>query len=151
MVWIQSTVERTTTVRATKAAILDVVMDVPRSGRWFPGIDAIRPEGDDVFDWTLATRRTLGTSFTGQYRTKYTRHGDEAASWESLGGNMSVKGRWQLSGIDGHVFVRLTVTTELDAPVPKILKKPAELFARKEAGDGLAEQLKRLKTEMERA
>lgn len=143
VVWIETTVERERTMRADKAAVLDLIMDVPTSGRFFPGVDGIEPAGEDRYKWLLTERRTLNSSFRGEYVAQYTRSGDEVR-WESVEGNMSVKGVWRVTGPDGAVRVHVRVTSSLDAPVPRILKKPASLFAEMESKNGLDKQLAKI-------
>lgn len=149
MVWIQASAERSRTVRADKETVLALLLDVCTSGPFFPGVDAIEDLGEGQFRWTLATRRTLGSSFTGCYIAKYEREGD-AVNWSTVEGNMTVKGRWTVSGPDGHLRLSVAVTSELDAPVPKILKKPAVLFAELESKNGLDKQLDKIEQHLSR-
>lgn len=143
MVWIESTVERSRTMRASKEAVLALIWDVPTSGPYFPGVDGIEPLGDDLYKWLLTERRTLNATFRGEYTAKYTRSGDQI-HWETTEGNVQIKGVWTVSGPDGAVKVTVKVTNGLDAPVPRILKKPAGLFAELEAKNGLEKQLEKI-------
>lgn len=136
-------------MRADKEAVLSFLMDVPASGPLFPGVDAIEPLGEDRYKWLLAERRTLNSSFRGEYTTKYTRTSDEVR-WETLEGNVQIKGVWRVSGPDGAVRVTVKVTNGLDAPVPRILKKPASLFAEMEAKNGLDKQLEKIEARLRR-
>ncbi len=147
---IQASAERSRTVRADKESVLALLLDVSTSGPFFPGVDGIEDPGDGQFRWTLATRRTLGSSFTGRYIAKYERTGDEV-HWSTVEGNMKVKGRWKVSGPEGMLKLSVAVTSELDAPVPKILKRPAVLFAEMESKSGLDKQLEKIDLHLSRA
>lgn len=144
VVWIEASARVELTVYGTKTEVRTLINDVPQSGRWFPGVDRIDDQGNRTYHWQLAERRTLGTSFRGDYISQYRDDGDDIV-WETRSGNMKTRGRWHIEGPDGRLRVSVSVTTELDAPVPRILKKPATLFAEKETRDGLKQQLARLK------
>ena len=150
MVWIETHAERSLVIAADKSAIRALIVDVPTSGPFFPGVDRIDDLGDHTYGWWLTERRTLGTSFRGEYVTQYDVAGEGDVTWRTLRGNLEVTGRWSLSGPDGSVRVTVAVTTKRDAPVPRVLKKPAILFAEKEARDGLAKQLERVKDHLRR-
>lgn len=149
VVWIETTVERERTMRADPEKVLELIMDVPTSGPLFPGVDQIVPLGDDTYRWELTERRTLGSSFRGVYKAQYQRSGSEIR-WKTQEGNIQVEGIWRVSGPPGAAKVTVRVTTGLDAPVPKILKKPATLFAEMEAKNGLAKQLEGLEARVRR-
>lgn len=134
-------------MRVAKTALLDLLMDVSVSGPLFPGVDTIEPLGDDRYQWRLTARKTLNSTFRGEYIAKYTRSGDEV-HWETTEGNVKIKGVWRASGPDGAVRLTVNVTNGLDAPVPRIMKKPAALFAEMEAKNGLDKQLERLEAHL---
>ena len=128
----------------------------PPSGRQqkrspFSGVDRIEPLDDDRYRWVIKERRTLGISFIGNYVAKYRVENGTDVVWETLEGNMKTRGVWKTRGPDGRVHVEVTSTTELDAPVPRLMRKPAELFAVKETRDGLKAQFAGIKTTLERA
>lgn len=148
MVWIEAKARVSLPVRATRDAIRALILDVPKSGPFFPGVNRIEDLGSGRYRWTLVERRTLGSRFTGLYVAEYREEGPDAVAWETVEGNIKVKGRWHIGGSDGFVQVTVECTTELDAPVPRILKAPAVLFAEKEARDGLKLQLERMKAHL---
>ena len=150
MVWIEASASHEEVIRATRADILDVLMNIMVCGPLFPGVDGIEDLGEDTYRWRIQERRTLGTSFAGNYVARYTRSEDQVA-WTTLEGNMKTRGSWRLSGPDHRVRVRAESTTELDAPVPRFLKAPAQLFAVKETRDGLKAQLQGIKAKLEAA
>lgn len=150
MVWIETTVERTRTIPAETEKVLSLIMDVPTSGPFFPGVDQIVPLGDDTYRWELTERRTLGSSFRGVYTAQYQRSGSDIR-WQTIEGNIKVKGQWSVTGPNGAARVTVRVTTELDAPVPRILKKPAVVFAEMEAKNGLGKQLDKLADHLRRS
>jgi len=148
VVWIEAKARVSLPVRATRDAIRALILDVPKSGPFFPGVNRIEDLGSGRYRWTLVERRTLGSRFTGLYVAEYREEGPDAVAWETVEGNIKVRGRWHIGGSDGFVQVTVECTTELDAPVPRILKAPAVLFAEKEARDGLKLQLERMKTHL---
>ena len=148
MVWIEASASHEVVIRAEKAAILELLQNIPVCGPMFPGVDRIEDLGDNRYRWLIKERRTLGTSFVGNYVAEYT-HTTDAVSWKTIEGNMKTTGRWRLSGPDLAVRVRAEATTELDAPVPRFLKTPAQLFAVKETRDGLKAQLEGIKAAVE--
>lgn len=141
MVWIEAKARASLPMRASRDAVRALILDVCTSGPYFPGVDRIEELGSGRYQWRLAERRTLGSRFTGLYVAEYREEGPDAVSWQTVEGNIKVRGRWHLGGPDGLLQVSVEVTTELDAPVPRLLKAPAQLFAEKEARDGLARQL----------
>lgn len=149
MVWIEATATHQVTIEAPRSRVLEVLRDVSRSGPFFPGVDRIEDLGEGRYRWIIKERRTLGTSFTGNYVAEYTVVGDQEVRWTTVEGNMKTRGAWRLSGPDNHVVVAGEVTTELDAPVPRFMKAPAQLFAVKESRDGLKAQLEGIKAEIE--
>lgn len=149
MVWIQFEVEGSLLVRSKRAEVFELIRDVPRSGKFFPGVERIEDLGDRRFRWVLAERRALGSSFKGEYINAYADNGTDEMSWQPVSGNMKTRGCWRISGPDDAVRVSLVITTELDAPVPRLLKKPAELFGEHETGTGLHKQLETLKRTLE--
>lgn len=148
MVWIEASASHEVVIYADRAAIMELLKDIPVCGPMFPGVDRIESLGDNRYRWLIKERRTLGTSFVGQYIAEYT-HLPDAVSWKTVEGNMKTTGRWVLSGPDRAVRVRAEATTELDAPVPRFLKAPAQLFAVKETRDGLKTQLEGIKAAAE--
>lgn len=145
MVWIEATARASLLIRAPRDAVRALILDVCKSGPFFPGVDRIEDLGSGRYRWRLAERRTLGSRFTGLYVAEYREEGSDAVAWQTVEGNIKVRGRWRLGGVDGALQVSVECTTELDAPVPRILKAPATLFAEKEARDGLTLQLERLR------
>lgn len=149
MVWIEATAERAVTIRAPRGKVLSFMERVETSGPLFPGVRRVEVLGEGRFRWLLEERRTLGTSFTGDYVARYTTRSDREITWDTESGNMKTRGSWRLEGADGAVRLVARVTTTLDAPVPRILKRPAELFAERETGSGLEVQLERVKSAIE--
>ena len=150
MVWIEARASHEGTIRAKREDVLALLADVPVSGPMFPGVDRIEDVGNDRYRWVIKERRTLGTTFVGNYVAEYTRT-DDGVAWKTIEGNMKTHGTWRLAGSDGYVRVSVQATTELDAPVPRFLKAPAQLFAVKETRDGLKAQLEGIKAALERA
>ncbi len=150
MVWIQASASYQGVIRAPCAAILDLLRDVSASGPLFPGVDRIEDLGDGRYRWVIKERRTLGISFIGNYVAAYERTAD-AVTWKTIEGNMKTRGRWSVRGPDREARVHVETTTELDAPVPRFLKAPAQLFAIKETRDGLKAQFEGLRSTLERA
>jgi uncharacterized membrane protein len=148
VVWISVNGEASISIRAAKEKVLALIRDVPVCGVLFPGVDAIADRGERRYQYTLATRQTLGSSFTGHYLAQYEEQGDRI-SWRTLEGNLKSSGTWHVGGVDGAVQLRLTVSTELEAPVPRILKKPAEIFAERETSQGIEKQLREIKKRLE--
>ncbi|MEM7677886.1 MAG: hypothetical protein AAF449_17960 [Myxococcota bacterium] len=150
MVWIEATAGHQSVIHGTRDEIIALVRNVPVSGPMFPGVAGIDDLGESRYRWRLKERRTLGTSFSGSYVAEYT-DSDDGVSWKTVEGNMTTRGRWRVSGRDGQVLVHVEATTELDAPVPRVLKTPAQLFAVKETRDGLKTQVKGVKAFIEAA
>lgn len=149
MVWIQASASYQGLIRVPCADILDLLWDVSASGPLFPGVDRIESLGDARYRWVIKERRTLGVSFIGNYVAEYERTAD-AVIWTTVEGNMKTRGRWRVHGPDREARVHVEATTELDAPVPRFLKAPAQLFATKETRDGLKAQFEGLRATLER-
>ncbi|MEL7372717.1 MAG: hypothetical protein AAFN74_27580 [Myxococcota bacterium] len=150
MVWIEAAASHQAIVHGPREEIIALIRNVSMSGPMFPGVDRIEDLGENRYRWRIKERRTLGTSFTGNYVAEYT-DTDDGVSWKTIEGNMKTRGRWRASGRDGHVLVHVEAATELDAPVPRFLKAPAQLFATKETRDGLKAQLTGMKKFIEAA
>ena len=78
MVWIEAKARVSLPVRATRDAIRALILDVPKSGPFFPGVNRIEDLGSGRYRWTLVERRTLGSRFTGLYVAEYREEGPEA-------------------------------------------------------------------------
>ncbi len=149
MVWIEASAEYETTIRAARTDIIAYIRNIPVSGLLFPGIDRIEPLGDERYRFVIKERRTLGISFIGNYIAQYETTDDQVA-WRTVEGNMKTTGAWRLSGPDRSVVVRVESTTELEVPLPRLLKTPATMFAAKETKDGIRAQLDGIKAAVER-
>ncbi len=148
MVWISVHTERATTVRAPSAQIFAFLKNIPLAGPLFPGVERIESKGPNEFRWCLQERRMLGRSFLGEYTNLYEDDGVGELRWRTVGGNMKNEGTWriQATGVEGSMRVRLEFRTEVDAPVPSVLKRPAELFLERETGKGAETMLGRLES-----
>ena len=91
----------------------------------------------------------LSHKFRGRYVNRYTEPAEGVVAFETVEGNRKTHGTWSVSGRDGAVTVAELLTVELDAPVPRILKKPATLFAERDAKNGVKRQLERIKQTLE--
>ncbi len=150
MVWVEGVALETVTVRAPKAKVFETVKDVARCGMWIPGCELVEDVGDGKFHFRLAPRTTLGWTFIADYVATYTDNGVDEVKWVYDSGNMKSNGWWRISGTDGSVAVSCRCANNVDAQVPRILARPARLFANRETGQSIAKQLKRLKRELER-
>ena len=73
--------------------------------------------------------------------------GPECPVWGSaLSEPFALRGN---AGSPGTVRVSISVSSEIDAPVPRLMKKPASLFARREAAGNVETQLQRIKSHLE--
>lgn len=149
MVWIEASASYEALVHAPRADIFALLWNIPECGPLFPGVDRIEDLGEHRYRWVIKERRTLGTSFIGDYVAQYSARDGEEVAWNTTEGNMRTRGAWRLHGPDGRVLVRVHATTSLDAPVPRFLKAPAQLFATKETRDGLKAQLQGVKAKVE--
>ncbi len=135
-------------VMADKEPAIALLLDVVKSGPMFPGVRSVVDEGEGRFRFDLEPRRTLGVSFHGQYLTQYRREGD-SVHWSTVSGNLDVTGEWIVSEKAGRIEIEVKVLTKVEAPVPRILKKPAQLFADLELRDGMKVQLQNLQKSLE--
>lgn len=149
MVWLEVDGAAEIFVRCEMADARRAILDVPRSGAFFPRVSWIEDRGNGLYRWRLEPRRTLGAEFVGDYVTRYHSDAEDVVRWETVEGNLQVKGRWLLKPVPGGVQVQVKVRTQLEAPVPSFLKTPAMLFARRETHQGLTLQLSRLKQALE--
>ncbi|MBI2372362.1 MAG: SRPBCC family protein [Deltaproteobacteria bacterium] len=141
MVWIEATTEESVLVRAEREAAFMLVKDIATVGKLFPGVDRVDDRGGGVFRFLIAERSTLGVKFVGEYTNQYTERGPETYAFESFEGNMKVRGAWVVRGPDGAITVSQRITTELDVPVPRLLRAPVQLFAERELSTGVKAQL----------
>ena len=149
MVWIEAAASYETYIRATRDDVATLIQNIAVIGPMFPGVDRIEDLGDGRYRWLIKERRTLGISFVGNYVSEYRVEGNSEVSWTTIEGNMKTRGAWRMSGPDGHVLVRVEAINDVDAPVPRFLKKPAQLFAIKETRDGIKAQLDNIKAALE--
>lgn len=150
MVWIEAVGSAEIFVHAAPDEAHRLILDVPKSGTFFPRVATVEDRGDGVYRFRLEPRRTLGSEFTADYITRYYPESPRVVRWETVEGNLRVRGRWLITETAGGVRLRVEVTTGLEAPVPRFLKKPATLFAQRETRQGLDAQLARFKAELER-
>lgn len=149
MVWIEATAEDEVHIRAPAEAVMAFISDVPTCGKLWPGVQAIEPLGNDEYRWSLEERRTLGTVFRPEYVSRYQKHADNGISFTTVSGNVKSSSHWTITSLGDQVRLRLRVTSEVDAPVPRMLKKPAELFAKREVQSGMRSQLEGIKRRLE--
>ncbi len=150
MVWLTVRAKKSIAIKATKASVFEVLKDVPRSGRMFPGVRLIEDQGSGKYLWVLDERRTLGKTFLGRYTTQHENNGTDEVRWKTIEGNVKTSGVWRIGGRDGAVELSVESEVEVEAPVPSILKKPAEIFAEKEQSGGIEEQLQNIRRAVER-
>ena len=150
MVWVTVRAKKSISIRATKAAVFDVLKDVCRSGKMFPGVRSIEDQGGGKYLWVLEPRKTLGKVFDGRYTTLHENNGADEVRWKTIDGNVKTGGVWRIGGSDGAVELSVDSEVTVDAPVPSILKKPAELFAEHEQAGGIEKQLEGIKRAVER-
>jgi uncharacterized membrane protein len=150
MVMLEATAERSLRIRAPIDQVLAAVLQVEVTGLFWPGVRAITPLGDATYRWELEPRRTLGIEFTAQYTSRYENNGRDQVTFDTVSGNVKSRGRWRLAASGAHTETVLQITSEVEVPVPRLLKKPAELFARKEVQEGIDAQLQALRKHLER-
>lgn len=150
MVWVTVRAKKSTFIRASKASVFELLVDVCRSGKMFPGIRSIEDQGDGKYLWVLEDRKTLGKTFSGRYTTLHENNGQDEVRYKTLDGNIKVGGVWRIGGSDGAVDLSLESEVTVDAPVPSILKKPAEIFAEREQSGGIEKQLENIKRAVEK-
>lgn len=149
MVMLEANGEKTIHIRTSRQSVFDLVRDVQAVGKYWPGVDGIEDLGDGKFRWTLATRKTLGTSFTPQYINQYNDNGKDEVFFETVEGNVKSSGSWRIADHGSSVSLSLRVTSEVDVPIPRLLKKPATLFASREVTQGIQQQLHKIKRQLE--
>jgi len=150
MVWIETRAQANINVRGEPSDVFALVCDVPTVGGFALGVDRIDDLGDNRYRWVMTARRAVGTVFRPEYVSQYHSDGKGELRFESIEGNVKANGVWRVSGGSGAVRLSLEVTSSVDVPIPRLLKKPAELFARLEASRGVDTQLKRIKERIER-
>jgi carbon monoxide dehydrogenase subunit G len=150
MVWLTVRAKKKISIRATKQSVLDLLIDVPRSGKMFPGVRSIEDQGGGKFFWILEPRNTLGKTFEGRYTTQHENNGKDEVRWKWLDGNVKTNGVWRIGGVDDALELSIDSEVEVEAPVPSILKKPAEIFAEREQSGGIEKQLENIKRAVER-
>jgi carbon monoxide dehydrogenase subunit G len=149
MVWLKLNAKKRISIRAPKSSVLALLIDVPRSGKMFPGVRSIEDKGDGKFFWILEPRVTLGKTFDGRYTTQHENNGKDEVRWRTIEGNVKTSGVWRIGGVDGAIDLSIDSEVEVEAPVPSILKKPAELFAEHEQSGGIEKQLEAIKRAVE--
>ena len=151
MVWIETQAVASVTVRAELSDVMALLADVPTMGSYAPGVVSIEEVGPREYRWKMLERKGVGASFTPDYVCKYRDGGPQEICFETISGNVKNRGAWRVSSAgNGKLRLSIEVTTGLDAPVPRLMKKPAELFARREAQSNLERQLAGIKARLER-
>ena len=149
MVQIETQAEATVRVAASRDRVRGLILDVVTSGVFFPDVEAVEALDEARYRFRLKPQRTLGITFVGEYVARYSQPEDGTVRWVTESGNIESAGTWRLGGSDGDMQVSLQITSRLDVPVPRLAKKPAELFARRVTANGLDAQLARFKAEAE--
>lgn len=149
--WIEAKADKSFFIRVPKAAIYALIRDVPTSGILFPGVDRIEDLGAAKFRWQLAERSTAGIKFRGEYVSQYDFSRDDEITFESIDGNMKTKGRWRFvaAGEGTNVSVRVENQIELPVPIPRLLRKPVQMFADREVSSGFEQQFERIKAKLQ--
>ncbi|MBI4816547.1 MAG: hypothetical protein HY791_09820 [Deltaproteobacteria bacterium] len=149
MTWIEAKTEQSVAVRAKRDDALRIIKDICRIGVMFPGVDRVEDRGGGKFRFLIAERSTLGVRFVGDYVNLYEEKGPDTYAFHSLEGNMKVRGFWQVRGVDGSVTITEQIATELEVPVPRMLKAPVQLFADRELSTGVKAQLEGIRRALE--
>jgi carbon monoxide dehydrogenase subunit G len=150
MVQVTVRAKKSISIRASKSAVFELLKDVCRSGKMFPGVRSIEDKGEGKFLWVLEERKTLGKTFDGRYTTQHDNNGTDEVRWKTIDGNVKTGGVWRVGGTDNAVQLSVESEVTVDAPVPGFLKKPAELFAEHEQAGGIEKQLENIKRAVER-
>jgi carbon monoxide dehydrogenase subunit G len=150
MVMIETRAEASVTVEASPERAFALVRDVPAAGAFIPGVVRIEPVGDDTYRWQLQPRRGVGTTFTPDYVCRYTDNGRDEVSFQTVEGNVNVRGTWRVTPSGAGARITLSVHSEVDVPVPRLMKKPASLFASRDAQSSVERQLAGIKRRLDR-
>lgn len=137
-------------VDAPIAEVFELLLDVPRVGMFWPGVDSIEPLGDNRYRWKNQPRTAAGKTFHTEYVALYENNGRDAIDFRSVEGNTTTRGAWRLRERGGRTEVSLEISSTVEIPIPRLMRKPAEIFAGREVTSGIGQQLERLKQTLER-
>lgn len=133
---VSATADHSFRVPATPAAALALVADVPDSVSHFPGLEGFEPAGPGAWRWTLARLGSGKLSLQTVYTCRYTH--DAAAGtvrWVAVGApgdNARVEGAWTVVPDGTGARLRLVNTLQVNVPVPRLLRRPAEALVARE-------------------
>lgn len=138
-------------VRAALVDVFALLLDVERVGRWWPGVEKIESLGDGRYRWTNEPRRAVGKTFHTEYVAQYRDNGRDEITFHSVAGNTDTAGFWRLRSDRETTVVSVEISSAVDIPIPRLVKKPAEIFANREVTAGIEAQLAQIKKVLERA
>lgn len=124
MVEVPVAVDRTFELAASPDEAWALLADVPRWGRLYPHVDAVRPvpdAGPDVYRWTMAPLGPPGGRVRIVYACRYHREPDtRALTWTPVAGvgNATFEGEARLTAAGTGTAGRLRLAAVLQIPAP---------------------------------
>lgn len=116
-------------VKASAKEVFKVLADVPTSASFYPGVDQLVDEGNNIYRWEM---EKIGISHI-QLQTVYTsKYFSDAAKgtveWVPIKdeGNAQVAGSWTITKNKKSTHVLLQVKCAVDVPLPALMKPVIE-------------------------
>ena len=149
MVVIRVATKKHAIVAATKRSALELLRDVEATARLMPGVERTETSPGNRYRCVLKPQASLGMRFQGDYVCEYRDNGIDEISWSSPEGNMRSTGSWKIGGRDGAVTLSLDMFTEIELPVPRLLRFGAQKYAELQASRGVDAQLVLIRERLE--
>jgi len=135
-------------IRATTRDVFELLRKVEELALLMPDVERIDRLGAGRFSCVLKRQASFGISFQGHYVCDYEDNGKDEVRWRSPEGNMRSSGSWKVSGRDGAANLTLDLTTEVDLPLPRVLRFPTLKYAELQASRGVDLQLASLRARL---
>ncbi len=136
--------KRSAEIPAPLVEVFELLLDVPRVGMFWPGVERIDDLGDGRYRWTNEPRSAVGKTFYAVYVALYENNGRDEITFRSVEGNTDTHGSWRLRAVGDRTLVSVEVSSTVDIPIPRLLRKPAQLFAAREVRSGIDKQLQQI-------
>jgi carbon monoxide dehydrogenase subunit G len=149
MVLIRVETKKHVIVAATKRAAFQLLRDVEAVAQLMPGVERTETLAGNCYRCVLKPQSSLGFHFQGDYVCAYQDNGRDEISWTSPEGNMRSTGTWKIGGRDGAVTLTLQICTEIELPVPRVLRFAAQKYAELQASRGIDTQLALIREPLE--
>lgn len=116
-------------VKAPAKDVFRVLADVPTSASFYPGVDRLVDEGNDIYRWEMEPIGISHIHLQTVYASKYFSNPKTLAiEWVPIKdeGNAQVAGSWSITKNKKSTTILLQVRCTVDVPLPALMKPVVE-------------------------